>query len=96
MKVKIIKDGLSIPKGEIVDVSDSKAKYWEKIGVAKPNKKGKQSDDGLKETVVALEEVSKIDVDNDGVIGDPGKEKSEVEQKKEKNEKAGPNAPKKK
>lgn len=90
MKVKLLKDHLDNKKGDVIEVDEARANYFELVGLAKKSK-GKPE---LDETIIELEKVSKIDVNGDGVIGDP-KEKKTVKPAKEKKSPAGPNAKKK-
>lgn len=98
MKVKLLKDHIDHKKGDEIEVTPERANYFKLIGLVKgegvPYSEAKKTDKTpLDETVIALEEVSKIDVNEDGVIGDPEKKKKKPS--KEKNDKAGPNAKKK-
>lgn len=39
MKVKLLKNHLNYREGDVVDVNDTRAKYWETVGVAEKAKK---------------------------------------------------------
>lgn len=41
MKVKMLKDHLEFKKGDIVDVTDERGKYWISTGIAQKTKKVK-------------------------------------------------------